>query len=198
MDSVLLFILGVVIILIGLALSIALHEIGHLVPAKLFGVKVTQYMIGFGKTLFSFRRGETEYGVKAIPLGGYISMIGMFPPGKGGTAGRNSTTGFMQAMVQDARTASAETVAVGEEERTFYRLPVWKRIIIMFGGPFMNLVIGVVLFGVLLMGFGTPQSSTTIGSVSQCVLPATSATNPATAHTIAQICCSGMPIDSAA
>lgn len=168
----LLFVLGVVIILIGVALSIALHEIGHLVPAKLFGVKVTQYMIGFGKTLFSFRRGETEYGVKAIPLGGYISMIGMFPPGKEGGRGRNATTGFMQQMVQDARVASSETVAVGEEERTFYRLPVWKRIVIMFGGPFMNLVIGVVLFGVLLMGFGAPQSSTTLATVSQCVLPA--------------------------
>ncbi len=176
----LLFILGVVIILIGLALSIALHELGHLVPAKLFGVKVTQYMIGFGKTLFSFRRGETEYGVKAIPLGGYISMIGMFPPGKEGGAGRNATTGFMQQMVQDARTQSSETVAVGEEDRTFYRLPVWKRIVVMFGGPFMNLVIGVVLFGVLLMGFGTPQSSTTIGSVSQCVRPATSASQTCT------------------
>lgn len=170
----LLFVLGVVIILIGVAVSIALHEVGHLVPAKLFGVKVTQYMIGFGKTLFSFRRGETEYGVKAIPLGGYISMIGMFPPGKEGGAGRNATTGFMQSMVQDARVASAETVAVGEEERTFYRLPVWKRVIIMFGGPFMNLVIAVVLFGVLLMGFGAPQNSTTIATVSQCVLPATS------------------------
>ncbi|MBN9632935.1 MAG: site-2 protease family protein, partial [Actinobacteria bacterium] len=78
MDSVLLFILGVVIMLIGVAVSIALHEIGHLVPAKLFGVKVTQYMIGFGRTLFSVKKGETEYGVKAIPLGGYISMIGMF------------------------------------------------------------------------------------------------------------------------
>ncbi|WP_201766208.1 M50 family metallopeptidase [Leifsonia xyli] len=174
MDSVLLFILGVVIVLIGLAVSIALHEIGHLVPAKLFGVKVTQYMIGFGKTLFSFRRGETEYGVKAIPLGGYISMIGMFPPGKEGGTGRNATTGFMQTMVQDARVASAETVKTGEEERTFYRLPVWKRIVIMFGGPFMNLLIAVVLFGVLLMGFGAPQNSTTVGTVSQCVLPATS------------------------
>lgn len=173
-DSVLLFILGVVIILIGVALSIALHEIGHLVPAKLFGVKVTQYMIGFGRTLFSFKRGETEYGVKAIPLGGYISMIGMFPPGKNGGSGRNATTGFMQAMVQDARTASSETVMVGEENRTFYRLAVWKRIIVMFGGPFMNLLIAVVLFGVLLMGFGAPQNSTTIGTVSQCVLPATS------------------------
>jgi membrane-associated protease RseP (regulator of RpoE activity) len=173
-DSVLLFILGVVIILIGVALSIALHEIGHLVPAKLFGVKVTQYMIGFGRTLFSVKRGETEYGVKAIPLGGYISMIGMFPPGKEGGSGRNATTGFMQAMVQDARTSSAETVGDGEENRTFYRLAVWKRIIIMFGGPFMNLVIATVLFGVLLMGFGTPQNSTTIGTVSQCVRPATS------------------------
>lgn len=172
-DSVLLFILGVVIILIGVALSIALHEIGHLVPAKLFGVKVTQYMIGFGRTLFSVKRGETEYGIKAIPLGGYISMIGMFPPGKEGGAGRNATTGFMQAMVQDARTASSETVMVGEENRTFYKLAVWKRIIIMFGGPFMNLVIATVLFGVILMGFGTAQNSTTIGTVSQCV-PATS------------------------
>jgi membrane-associated protease RseP (regulator of RpoE activity) len=174
-DSVLLFVLGVVIILIGVALSIALHEIGHLVPAKLFGVKVTQYMIGFGRTLFSFRRGETEYGVKAIPLGGYISMIGMFPPGKDGGNGRNATTGFMQAMVQDARSSSAETVGEGEEDRTFYRLPVWKRIVIMFGGPFMNLLIAVVLFGVLLMGFGTPQNSLTIGTVSQCVQPTTTA-----------------------
>jgi membrane-associated protease RseP (regulator of RpoE activity) len=173
-ESVLLFVLGVVIILIGVALSIGLHEIGHLVPAKLFGVKVTQYMIGFGKTLFSFRRGETEYGFKAIPLGGYISMIGMFPPGTEGGRGRNSTTGFMQAMVQDARTASQDGVAPGDEDRTFYRLPVWKRIVVMFGGPFMNLLIGVVLFGVLLMGFGVPQSSTTVATVSQCVLPATS------------------------
>ncbi|MDN5725497.1 MAG: site-2 protease family protein, partial [Propionibacteriales bacterium] len=51
--------------------SIALHEVGHLVPAKLFGIKATQYFVGFGKTLWSTRRGETEYGVKAIPLGGY-------------------------------------------------------------------------------------------------------------------------------
>lgn len=173
-DSVLLFILGVVIMLIGVAVSIALHEIGHLVPAKLFGVKVTQYMIGFGRTLFSVKKGETEYGIKAIPLGGYISMIGMFPPGKEGGGGRNATTGFMQAMVQDARTSSAETVMVGEEDRTFYRLAVWKRIIIMFGGPFMNLVIATVLFGVILVGFGAPQNSTTIGAVNQCVQPATS------------------------
>ena len=74
------FLLGVLFVALGIGASIALHEIGHLVPAKRFGVQVTQYMVGFGPTLWSRRRGETEYGVKAIPLGGYIRMIGMFPP----------------------------------------------------------------------------------------------------------------------
>ena len=64
---------------VGLAVSIALHELGHLVPAKKFGVRVGQYMIGFGPTLWSRRIGETQYGFKAIPLGGYISMAGHVP-----------------------------------------------------------------------------------------------------------------------
>ncbi|WP_235508277.1 RIP metalloprotease [Agromyces sp. Soil535] len=173
MDSVLPFVIGVVIIVLGLALSIGLHEIGHLVPAKLFGVKVTQYMIGFGPTIWSKRKGETEYGVKAIPLGGYISMIGMFPPAKGEQAKADST-GFFRGLVQDARASSTESITHGDEDRAFYRLPVWKRIVVMFGGPFMNLVLAVVLFGVLLMGFGVAQPSTTVGSVSACALPATS------------------------
>lgn len=160
---------------VGLALSIGLHEIGHLVPAKAFGVKVSQYMIGFGPTVWSRRKGETEYGIKAIPLGGYISMIGMFPPAKTGGAARTSGTGFFNTLVQDARTGSADSIGEGEESRAFYRLPVWKRIVIMLGGPLMNLLIGIVLFAILLMGFGTAQASTTVGSVSECVLPATSA-----------------------
>jgi len=172
-DSVLAFVIGVAIIVVGLALSIGLHEIGHLVPAKLFGVKVTQYMIGFGPTVWSRRKGETEYGVKAIPLGGYISMIGMFPPGKKGSVGADST-GFFRGLVQDARDSSAESITPGDEDRAFYRLPVWKRIVVMFGGPFMNLVLATVLFGVLLMGFGVSQASTTVGTVSACALPATS------------------------
>ncbi|NUT58490.1 MAG: PDZ domain-containing protein [Agromyces sp.] len=167
------FVIGVVIIVIGLAVSIGLHEIGHLVPAKLFGVKVTQYMIGFGPTIWSRRTGETEYGVKAIPLGGYISMIGMFPPAKGQRVQEDST-GFFRGLVQDARDSSMESITPGDEERAFYRLPVWKRIIVMFGGPFMNLVLAVALFAVLLMGFGVTQPSTTVGSVSACALPATS------------------------
>ncbi|TFC94676.1 RIP metalloprotease [Cryobacterium breve] len=185
----LLYILGVLIVVVGLALSIGLHEIGHLLPAKLFGVKVTQYMIGFGPTLWSRRKGETEYGVKAIPLGGYIAMIGMFPPAKEGGRVQASSTGFfnqlvqegeqkkpsaMATMVDDARQSSADTIGEGEDHRAFYRLPVFKRVIIMLGGPTMNLLIAVVLFTVLLMGFGTAQNGTTVGSVSECVLPASS------------------------
>jgi membrane-associated protease RseP (regulator of RpoE activity) len=173
-ESVLLYIVGILVVAIGIAVSIALHEIGHLVPAKLFGVRVGQYMIGFGRTVFSFRRGETEYGVKALPLGGYISMAGMFPPVREGVGARTASTGFFQTLVQDARTANAETIADGDDDRTFYRLPIFKRVIIMCGGPFMNLVIAVVLFGVVLCGFGVQQLSTTIGSVNACLLPATS------------------------
>ncbi len=189
-ETVLLYIVGIVVVLVGVGLSIGLHEMGHLIPAKLFGVRVGQYMIGFGPTLFARRRGETEYGIKAIPLGGYISMAGMYPPArKGGrsrssgidafpleseyeSAGRTASTGFLQAMVQDARTASEDAIPEGAENRVFYKLAVWKRIIIMLGGPAMNVVIAIVLFGVVLMGFGTQQLS--VGSVSACVVPATS------------------------
>jgi membrane-associated protease RseP (regulator of RpoE activity) len=101
-------------------------------------------------------------------------MAGMFPPVKPGGKARTASTGFFQTMVQDARTVSADTVLVGEEHRTFYNLPVWKRVIIMAGGPFMNLVIATVLFAVVLCGFGIQQVSTTIGSVSECLHPATS------------------------
>ncbi len=174
MEPTLLYVLGILVVVVGIAVSIGLHEIGHLVPAKLFGVKVGQYMIGFGPTLWSRRIGETEYGVKALPLGGYISMAGMFPPLQPGGKARTASTGFFQTLVQDARDASAAGVGRGDEDRVFYKLPVFKRVIVMFGGPFMNLGIAVVLFAVLLMGFGLPQLSTTIGSVSQCVLPATS------------------------
>jgi membrane-associated protease RseP (regulator of RpoE activity) len=173
-ESVLLYVLGILVVVVGLALSIGLHEVGHLLPAKLFGVKVGQYMIGFGPTLWSRKFGETEYGLKAIPMGGYISMAGMYPPAKDGTvSARASSTGFFQTLVQDARTASAETVLVGQEERVFYKLSVWKRIVIMLGGPTMNLIIGIVLYAVLLMGFGAQQVSTTIGSVSECVVSQT-------------------------
>ncbi|ERG63729.1 hypothetical protein L332_04575 [Agrococcus pavilionensis RW1] len=172
MEAVLLYAVGVLVVVIGLAVSIGLHEIGHLVPAKLFGVRVGQWMIGFGPTLFSRRFGETEYGVKAIPLGGYISMSGMFPPLKVGGESRDASTGFFDTLVQDARDSSAETIHEGEEERAFWRLATWKRIAIMLGGPLMNLVLAVVLYAIVLCGFGIAVPSTTVASVSECVIAA--------------------------
>ncbi|WP_312856916.1 M50 family metallopeptidase [Arthrobacter mobilis] len=174
--TVLLFILGVLLVAAGIAASIALHEVGHLLPAKLFKVRVTQYMVGFGKTLYSRRKGETEYGIKAIPLGGYVSMIGMYPPARdrdGGTGTvRRSSTGLFSQLAEDARSAAAEQLRPGDGNRVFYKLPVWKRIIIMLGGPFMNLVIGTVLVGVVLTGFGTAQPTATVSEVYKCVVPA--------------------------
>src|SRR3954451_5639527 len=116
--TVLFYVLGVLLFAVGLAASIALHEIGHLVPAKRSGVKVTQYMVGFGPTMWSRRRGETEYGVKWIPLGGYIRMIGLFPPkpGEDPRRLRASSTGPFRAMVDDARRVSMEEVAPGDED----------------------------------------------------------------------------------
>lgn len=174
METVLLYIVGIVVVAVGLVVSIALHEVGHLVPAKLFGVRVSQYMIGFGTTLWSRRKGETEYGFKAIPLGGYVAMSGMFPPARPGGKPREASTGFFQSMIEDYRVVNAQTIVEGEEHRTFYNLPIVKRIIIMLGGPFMNLIIAIVLFAIVLCGFGVQQPSTTIGAVSECLLPATS------------------------
>ncbi|WP_255557320.1 RIP metalloprotease [Paeniglutamicibacter sp. Y32M11] len=177
--SVLLFILGVLIMVVAVGFSIGLHEVGHLLPAKRFGVRVPQYMIGFGKTIFSFKRGETEYGFKAIPLGGYISMIGMYPPAKNkGDVGatdapilRKSSTGMFQQMADEARHAAAEQLQPGDDDRLFYKLPVYKRIIIMLGGPVMNLLIGVVMIGIVTVGFGAPAQTTTVSEVYQCVVP---------------------------
>lgn len=180
METVLLFVLGVLIVVVGLVVSIGLHELGHFTFAKLFKVRVGQFMIGFGPTLWSRRRGETEYGVKAIPLGGYISMAGMFPPAKRGDApvagrpgatlpepahSRPSTTGLFNVLVQDARAASAETILAGEEDRVFYRLAWWKRVIIMLAGPAMNLVLAIVFSVILVCALGLPVPNTTIASV---------------------------------
>jgi membrane-associated protease RseP (regulator of RpoE activity) len=178
MSPVLLFILGVVFVAIGIAVSIALHEVGHLVPAKLFKVRVTKYMIGFGPTLWSKHKGETEYGIKAIPLGGYVSMIGMYPPNKVDGTVRPSSTGMFQTLATEARSMAHEEVGPEDENRVFYRLPVWKKVIVMLGGPAMNLLIGLVLTAVLLMGFGVATATTTISDVSKCQVAAGETVDP--------------------
>ena len=159
--------IGILIFAVLIGVSIALHELGHLAPAKRFGVKVTDYMIGFGPTVWSRVRGETRYGVKAIPVGGFIRMIGMIPPGPDGTA-RTMTTGRFAQLVDDARRQSAEEITPGEEARAFYRLPVRKRIVIMLGGPTMNLLFAFVLFAIVLVGIGVPQPSLQVASTASC------------------------------
>lgn len=165
------FLIGVVVLVVGLAVSIALHEIGHLLPAKLFGVRVGQYMIGFGPTLWSKRIGETEYGLKLLPLGGFISMAGMYPPAPDDGTPEKKRSRFFATMVQDARDANAETL-IAADDRVFYKLPVYKRIIVMLGGPIMNLILAFVLSAIALSGIGVATATTTVAAVSQCVIPA--------------------------
>lgn len=160
------YLLGILLIALGIGFSIGWHELGHLIPAKLFGVKVPKYMIGFGPTLFSRKRGETEYGVKAIPLGGYITMIGMYPPAK---PGAKTGSGFAADSVQAARDAHSEFVTEADKNRMFYQLPIYKRMIIMFGGPFMNLVLGLALIVAVLVGIGGYERSTKVVEIAQCV-----------------------------
>jgi membrane-associated protease RseP (regulator of RpoE activity) len=164
-------IVGIVAFFLLILASIALHELGHLVPAKKFGVKVTEYMVGFGPTVWSKRKGETSYGIKGIPVGGYIRMVGMLPPPKGAPEGtaRSMSTGRLALMVEDARRQSLEEIAPGDEDRVFYKLPVHKRVIIMLGGPVMNLLLAFFLFAAVLVGIGVPQPSLAVSAVVPCL-----------------------------
>lgn len=162
MDA-LLYILGLLIVLLGIAVSIGLHEIGHLVPAKIFGVKVRQYMIGFGPTVWSRNRGETEYGVKAIPLGGYILMTGMYPPE------RKPYRGPFATWISDARQEVRKDVLEAEESRQFYLLSAPKKLVIMLGGPLMNLILGVVLIVTALGAIGPMQPTLEVKQVFNCI-----------------------------
>ncbi|NUR27457.1 MAG: site-2 protease family protein [Catenulispora sp.] len=178
--------LGVVIFFVAILASIGLHELGHMIPTKRFGGKVTQYFIGFGPTVWSRRRGETEYGVKAIPLGGYVKIVGMLPPGKDHelhedgqgreVAVRGSSTGLFSQLVSDARNAEWETIRPEDRDRLFYKLAWWKKVVVMAGGPTVNLVIAFVLFWIVFGTYGqhsyvADAGRPVIDQVSRCVLP---------------------------
>ena len=149
----------------AIMVSIALHEVGHLVPAKLFGVKVSEYFVGFGKRLWSVRRGETEYGVKALPLGGYVRLIGMYPPAR---EGEKST--WLNRLANDARSAEWDDIRPEDEGRLLYQQDTWKKITVMLGGPMMNVLIAFLVFLGLNMVHGTYQLLPTAEAVSECVV----------------------------
>lgn len=142
-------ILGYVIFALGIVISVCLHEAGHMISAKAFGMKVTRYFVGFGKTLWSFKRGETEYGVKALPFGGFVKIVGMTP--------------------QD------DDVEPGDEPRAMWRFPVWKRTVVMVAGSVTHFLIGfVILWGVFAFSpvgdmDKTYSSAAVVESVAPCV-----------------------------
>ena len=173
--SALAYAVGVVLFVLGVGVSIGLHELGHLVPAKLFGARVPQYFIGFGKTLWSTKRGETEYGVKAIPLGGFVKIVGALPPGRGIGSRRPEDLGFFARMIYEARQAEYSLVREGDEGRLFYRLAWWKKVVVMGSGVATNLVLGFVALAAMFMVHGVLTPTTTIRHVSDCVIAVTKA-----------------------
>jgi membrane-associated protease RseP (regulator of RpoE activity) len=138
------FLLGILIFVLALLFSIMLHEAGHFVTAKKFGMKVTQFFVGFGQTLWSRRKGETEYGVKAIPAGGFVKIVGM---------------------------TELEDVDPADEPRSFRRQPGWQRIIVLAAGSFMHFVLAFVLLFALAIGIGLAgaSTSTAVGAIDTCV-----------------------------
>ncbi|MEU4479570.1 site-2 protease family protein [Micromonospora sp. NPDC023966] len=123
--------LGVVLFAVFILVSVSLHEAGHMITAKAFGMKVTRYFVGFGPTLWSFRRGETEYGVKGVPLGGFCKIVGMTP--------------------QD------DDVEPGDEKRAMWRYPVWKRTIVMSAGSITHFALALGALWVMAVSVGLPN-----------------------------------------
>ncbi|HOA26627.1 MAG TPA: site-2 protease family protein [Arachnia sp.] len=147
--------------------SIALHEVGHLVPAKLFGVKVTQYFVGFGKTLWSRRKGETEFGVKAVPLGGYVRLVGMYPPEK-----PVASPNWLTRLADQARRYEYEEITPADDGRLFYQKKTWQKIIIMLGGPAMNILLAFLIFLGINVFHGVYQPTLEVAHVSECAIRA--------------------------
>ncbi|AVP68272.1 M50 family metallopeptidase [Prescottella equi] len=139
------FAIGVLLFALGIGASIALHEAGHMWTAKALGMKVRRYYIGFGPKIFSFRRGETEYGLKAIPAGGFCDIAGM---------------------------TAVDELAPDEVDRAMYKQKAWKRIVVMSGGIAMNFLLGFVLLVVLAVGWGLPNPETrAVVEKTVCVSP---------------------------
>ena len=189
--NTLLWAFGALIFVVAILVSIGLHELGHMIPAKAFGGKVTQYFVGFGPTVWSTRRGETEYGVKAIPLGGYVKIVGMLPPeastladevtvdaaGNTVTKIRKSNTGMFTQLISDARAAEWEFIGPEDADRLFYKMPWWKKVVVMAGGPTVNILIAFFVFWAIFATYGNrgapePVSGPPVlAEVSDCVIP---------------------------
>ena len=147
--------IGWVIFLVALLFSVMLHETGHFVVAKKFGMKCTRYFVGFGPTIWSTRRGETEYGIKALPVGGFVKIIGMH-------------------SLDDVDDPA-------DEPRSFRRQPGWQRILVLCAGSFMHFLLAFLLIFGLAVTVGIENDNTTqLGTVSTCVAANTNQLNNGT------------------
>jgi membrane-associated protease RseP (regulator of RpoE activity) len=141
------FAIGIVLFALAILISVALHECGHMWVARATGMKVRRYFVGFGPTLWSTRRGETQYGVKGVPLGGFCDIAGMTP---------------------------VEDLAPDEVDRAMYKQATWKRVAVLFAGPGMNFIICLVLIYGIALVWGLPDlhppTSAVVGETA-CVAP---------------------------
>ncbi len=142
------YIIGVVLFALGIGASLALHEAGHLLSAKAFGMKVRRYFVGLGPRIWSFRRGETEYGLKAIPLGGFCDIAGM---------------------------TTLDEVDPTDEPRAMWRQKTWKRTTVMATGPVTHFLLGFIILYIMAVTFGLPnvEEKPVLAQVSNCVHDAT-------------------------
>jgi membrane-associated protease RseP (regulator of RpoE activity) len=121
---------GILLFVLGVFIMILAHELGHFVTAKWFRIKVEEFFIGFGPRLWSFRRGETEYGVKAIPAGGYVKIAGMNP--------------FQEPAPED-------------RDRVFTAKPKWQRAVVLVTGSLTHFVLAFLILFVLFGALGVPS-----------------------------------------
>jgi membrane-associated protease RseP (regulator of RpoE activity) len=120
---------GILLFVVAILLVVLIHESGHFFTAKAFGIKVEEFFVGFGPRLWSTRKGETEYGVKALPLGGYVRIAGMNP--------------FQEPSPED-------------RPRTFGAKPIWQRAIVILAGPITHFVISVLALAIFYVAIGLP------------------------------------------
>ena len=131
--------LNLIYFVIVLAILIFVHELGHFLVARLTGVKILTFSLGFGRKILTFKRGETEYAISAVPLGGYVKMLGE---------------------------SSGDEVPEEEAERAFSNKPPLVKMVIAFSGPFFNVLFAAfVFFIIFLTGFPAPSNGTRIGQV---------------------------------
>lgn len=146
-------VIGILAFVVAMLLSIMIHEWGHYITARKFGMKVTEFFLGFGPRIWSIRRGETEFGIKAIPAGGYCRITGMTP---------------------------VEVIDEGDSERAFYKSSVLRRLIVLGAGSFLHFLLAFFILILFFAAVGVPEQSTRLAEVLPCIKTANASTQSCT------------------